>query len=68
MAGRTSQASRRRGASPRGTTNSRARQPAKKTTRATTRRRPAARPGPAVYIGRAIGALWMGLAHGVGWA
>ncbi|MGC1212149.1 MAG: DNA translocase FtsK 4TM domain-containing protein [Micromonospora sp.] len=68
MAGRTSQASRRRGASPRGTTNSRARQPAKKTTRATARRRPAARPGPAVYLGRAIGALWMGLAHGVGWA
>ncbi|SCL21751.1 DNA segregation ATPase FtsK/SpoIIIE, S-DNA-T family [Micromonospora rhizosphaerae] len=68
MAGRTSQASRRRGASPRGTTNSRARQPAKKTTRARARRRTAARPGPAVYIGRAVGALWMGLAHGVGWA
>ncbi len=28
----------------------------------------AARPGPAVYVGRAVGALWMGLAHGVGWA
>ncbi|MCI4064854.1 DNA translocase FtsK [Micromonospora sp. R77] len=68
MAGRTSQASRRRGASPRGTTNSRARQPAKKTTRAPARRRPAARPGPAVYVGRAVGAVWMGLAHGVGWA
>ncbi|MFJ6197164.1 DNA translocase FtsK 4TM domain-containing protein [Micromonospora sp. NPDC092111] len=68
MAGRTSQASRRRGASPRGTTNSRARQPAKKATRATPRRRPASRPGPAVYVGRAVGALWMGLAHGVGWA
>ncbi|MEV0809530.1 DNA translocase FtsK 4TM domain-containing protein [Micromonospora sp. NPDC050200] len=68
MAGRTSQASRRRGASPRGTTNSRARQPAKKATKATARRRPAARPGPAVYVGRAVGALWMGLAHGVGWA
>ncbi|MEU2612078.1 DNA translocase FtsK [Micromonospora sp. NPDC007271] len=68
MAGRTSQASRRRGASPRGTTNSRARQPAKKATRATPRRRAAARPGPAVYVGRAVGALWMGLAHGVGWA
>ena len=38
MAGRTSQASRRRGASPRGTTNSRARQPTKKATRATARR------------------------------
>ncbi|MGC5017778.1 DNA translocase FtsK [Micromonospora sp. DT47] len=68
MAGRTSQASRRRGASPRGSTNSRARQPAKKSTRASARRRSAARPGPAVYVGRAVGALWMGLAHGVGWA
>ncbi|MER7332403.1 MULTISPECIES: DNA translocase FtsK 4TM domain-containing protein [unclassified Micromonospora] len=68
MAGRTSQASRRRGASPRGTTNTRARQPAKKTTRATPRRRPAARPGPGLLVGRAVGALWMGLAHGVGWA
>jgi S-DNA-T family DNA segregation ATPase FtsK/SpoIIIE len=67
MAGRT-QASRRRGASPRGTTNSRGRQPAKKTTRAPARRRTAARPGPAGYLGRGIGALWMGLAHGVGWA
>ncbi|MFI7435040.1 FtsK/SpoIIIE family DNA translocase [Micromonospora haikouensis] len=68
MAGRTSQASRRRGASPRGTTNSRARQPAKKTTKAAPRRRTAPRPGPAVHVGRAIGAVWMGLAHGVGWA
>ncbi|MEV0426397.1 DNA translocase FtsK [Micromonospora sp. NPDC050495] len=68
MAGRTSQASRRRGASPRGTTNSRARQPAKKATRATARRRPAAGPGLAVYLGRAVGAVWMGLAHGLGWA
>jgi S-DNA-T family DNA segregation ATPase FtsK/SpoIIIE len=67
MAGRT-QASRRRGASPRGTTNSRGRQPAKKTTRAPARRRTTARPGPAGYLGRGIGALWMGLAHGVGWA
>ncbi|MFI7574919.1 DNA translocase FtsK [Micromonospora sp. NPDC049497] len=67
MAGRTSQASRRRGASPRGT-NSRARQPAKKTRASARRRTTAARPGPAVYVGRAVGALWMGLAHGVGWA
>ncbi|WP_406067271.1 DNA translocase FtsK [Micromonospora sp. NBC_01638] len=68
MAGRTPQASRRRGASPRGGTNSRVRQPAKKT-RAPVRRRTApARPGPAVYVGRAVGALWMGLAHGMGWA
>ncbi|MEU1589998.1 DNA translocase FtsK 4TM domain-containing protein [Micromonospora sp. NPDC005710] len=69
MAGRTSQASRRRGASPRGGSNSRARQPAKKTPRAPVRRRTTPqRPSPAVYVGRAVGALWMGLAHGMGWA
>ncbi|MEU7675825.1 DNA translocase FtsK [Micromonospora taraxaci] len=68
MAGRTSQASRRRGASPRGGTNSRARQPAKKTRAPVRRRTTPARPGPAVYVGRAVGALWMGLAHGMGWA
>ncbi|MET8232344.1 DNA translocase FtsK [Micromonospora sp. NPDC005298] len=68
MAGRTSQASRRRGASPRGGTNSRARQPAKKTRAPVRRRTTAARPGPAVYVGRAVGALWMGVAHGMGWA
>ncbi|MGC4787713.1 DNA translocase FtsK 4TM domain-containing protein [Micromonospora sp. DT178] len=68
MAGRTSQASRRRGASPRGTTNSRARQPAKKAGRAAPRRRPAARPGPGPMVGQAVRALWMGMAHGVGWA
>ncbi|SCL33433.1 DNA segregation ATPase FtsK/SpoIIIE, S-DNA-T family [Micromonospora pallida] len=67
MAGRTSQASRRRGASPRGTTNSRARQPAKKTRASTRSRRPAARPAPAAYLGRAFTSVWMGLAHGVGW-
>ena len=69
MAGRTSQASRRRGASPRGGTNSRARQPAKKTPGRRSGGAPRrARPGPAVYVGRAVGALWMGLAHGMGWA
>ncbi|MBQ1042261.1 DNA translocase FtsK [Micromonospora sp. C72] len=69
MAGRTSQASRRRGASPRGTTNNRARQPAKKTAARKTARRPARRgPGPAAFVGRAAGAVWMGLAHTVGWA
>ncbi|MEU4337471.1 DNA translocase FtsK [Micromonospora lupini] len=68
MAGRTSQASRRRGASPRGGTNSRARQPAKKTRAPVRRRTTPARPGPAVYVGRAVGAVWMGLAHGMGWA
>ncbi|MCX5070621.1 DNA translocase FtsK [Micromonospora lupini] len=68
MAGRTSQASRRRGASPRGGTNSRARQQAKKTRAPVRRRTTPARPGPAVYVGRAVGAVWMGLAHGMGWA
>ncbi|MEU8339344.1 FtsK/SpoIIIE family DNA translocase [Micromonospora tulbaghiae] len=68
MAGRTSQASRRRGASPRGTTNNRARQPAKKTAaRKPARRRPAPGPSPAAFVGRAVGAVWMGLAHTVGW-
>ncbi|WP_018253602.1 FtsK/SpoIIIE family DNA translocase [Salinispora mooreana] len=67
MAGRTSQASRRRGASPRGSTKNRARQPAKKP-RAAAKRRPPARTNPAGSVGRALGALWMGLAHGVGWS
>ncbi|OHX03654.1 DNA translocase FtsK [Micromonospora sp. WMMB235] len=68
MAGRTSQASRRRGASPRGTTNNRARQPAKKAAaRKSARRRPAPGPSPAAFVGRAVGAVWMGLAHTVGW-
>ncbi|ADU07291.1 cell division protein FtsK/SpoIIIE [Micromonospora sp. L5] len=68
MAGRTSQASRRRGASPRGTTNNRARQPAKKAAaRKPARRRPAPGPSPAAFVGRAVGAVWMGLAHTVGW-
>ncbi|MFG1736738.1 DNA translocase FtsK [Micromonospora chalcea] len=69
MAGRTSQASRRRGASPRGTTNNRARQPAKKAAARKPARRPARRgPAPAAFVGRAAGAVWMGLAHTVGWA
>ncbi|HEX6969061.1 MAG TPA: DNA translocase FtsK 4TM domain-containing protein, partial [Micromonosporaceae bacterium] len=72
MAGRTSPASRRRSASParsaagaRTRQTTRARQsPAR--TRPPARRRPT-RPGPAVLVGRAARALWMGLAHGVGW-
>lgn len=68
MAGRTSQASRRRGASPRGSTNNRARQPAKKAARKPARRRPARGPSPAAFVGGAVNALWMGLAHSVGWA
>ena len=66
MAGRTSQASRRRGGSTtRGATASRARTPARK--RPVARKRPG-RNSPAVLVGRAVGATWMGLAHGVGWA
>ncbi|HEX5540551.1 MAG TPA: DNA translocase FtsK 4TM domain-containing protein, partial [Micromonospora sp.] len=65
MAGRTSPASRRRGASSaRSAATARARQSPR--TRTPTRRR-ATRPGPAVLIGRAVRALWMGLAHAVGW-
>jgi DNA segregation ATPase FtsK/SpoIIIE, S-DNA-T family len=54
MAGRTSQASRRRGAATRGAS-------------ARARRRTGGG-GLASMVGRGIGALWMGLAHGVGWA
>jgi S-DNA-T family DNA segregation ATPase FtsK/SpoIIIE len=54
MAGRTSQASRRRTSARygRGRTSSRRRSPG---------------PGPVAVIGRGLGALWMGLAHGIGW-
>ncbi|MFB9234399.1 DNA translocase FtsK 4TM domain-containing protein [Plantactinospora siamensis] len=73
MAGRTSSTSRRRGASStRGAssrgrgTSARGRQPARgrSTARRTSR---TTRTSPAVHLGRAIGAVWMGLAHGVGW-
>ncbi|MEQ4303121.1 DNA translocase FtsK [Plantactinospora sp. B6F1] len=70
MAGRaSSQANRRRGGSTTrsgGTRagNTRARQSARG--RGAAARRPT-RPSPAAYVGRAIGATWMGLAHGVGW-
>ncbi|MFY1669257.1 DNA translocase FtsK [Plantactinospora sp. WMMB334] len=71
MAGRaSSQANRRRsgsttrsGASRAG--NTRGRQPARG--RAAAARRPT-RTSPAAYVGRAVGAMWMGLAHSVGWA
>ncbi|MCW6006134.1 DNA translocase FtsK [Micromonospora sp. CPCC 205371] len=64
MAGRTSSASRRRGATTtrgaaatRGTT-ARNRRPARRTTN----------PSIAVLAGRGIRAVWMGVAHSVGWA
>ncbi|MFI1989268.1 DNA translocase FtsK 4TM domain-containing protein [Actinoplanes sp. NPDC020271] len=77
MAGRTPPAGRGRAASSstRGAATTRARQPAarpaKKTT-AAARKRPAAKkvaPPPAIGPGvaRGVGALWMGLAHSVGW-
>ncbi|HWG99427.1 MAG TPA: DNA translocase FtsK [Pilimelia sp.] len=65
MAGRTSQASRRRGTPAARGASGRARQPAKG--RATPARRPSGR-SPAVAVGRAVGAVWMGVAHGIGWA
>jgi S-DNA-T family DNA segregation ATPase FtsK/SpoIIIE len=70
MAGRTSPASRRRAASSkRGAAPARARPSSRQPTRtrAATARR-ATGPGPAAAVGRAVGALWMGLAHSVGWA
>ena len=78
MAGRTPPASRGRAASSsRGAGTTRARQPARKPARKSTRR--PARRAPvrtrtslgailAAGLGRSIGVLWMGLAHGVGWA
>src|SRR5438309_5683769 len=51
MAGRTSQASRRRGTSP-------GRRLAARVART---------PGPLDVLGRLLWLLWMGLAHGVGW-
>nr|WP_221378667.1 DNA translocase FtsK 4TM domain-containing protein [Actinoplanes polyasparticus] len=80
MAGRTSPASRGRAASTtRGAATNRARQPARQPARKTpprkaTRPRSAARARPsmgsavATGVGRGLGALWMGLAHSVGWA
>ncbi|MEJ3749372.1 DNA translocase FtsK 4TM domain-containing protein [Actinomycetes bacterium KLBMP 9797] len=56
MAGRTSSASRRRATSSRGATT-RARRPARRT----------AGPGLAILLGRGTRAVWMGLAHSVGW-
>jgi S-DNA-T family DNA segregation ATPase FtsK/SpoIIIE len=62
MAGRTSQASRRRSSTTTRGGSGRTRNGSR-----TTRRRTAG-PGPVAVIGRGIGALWMGVAHGVGWA
>ncbi|MEV0897378.1 DNA translocase FtsK [Actinoplanes sp. NPDC049802] len=75
MAGRTPPAGRSRAASStRGAAVNRARQPARKATgkttaRKTPTRRPAVRKQPAVGPGlaRGVGALWTGLAGGVGW-
>ncbi len=81
MAGRTPPASRGRAASTtRGAASTRARKstaatrktPAKPVKRAPRRpaprpRRPAG-PGLGTLVGRGVGTLWMGVAHGVGWA
>jgi S-DNA-T family DNA segregation ATPase FtsK/SpoIIIE len=77
MAGRTPPASRRRAASKsRGVAPTRARQPARqparKTTRARARRPVRQRTGFGTVLvnslGKGVGALWMGVAHSVGWA
>ncbi|MEV4416206.1 DNA translocase FtsK 4TM domain-containing protein [Catellatospora sp. NPDC049609] len=71
MAGRTSQPSRRRAATPTKATAARTRQTA-------ARRAPARRPrarvrrsrftaNPVALLGRMLGAIWMAAAHGVGW-
>ncbi|GAA4702682.1 DNA translocase FtsK 4TM domain-containing protein [Phytohabitans rumicis] len=61
MAGRTTQASRRRGATTTRAASARARQ----TARSRARRSNGA--GLAVLAGRAVGAVWMGVAHSIGW-
>jgi S-DNA-T family DNA segregation ATPase FtsK/SpoIIIE len=78
MAGRTPPASRGRAASTsRGAATNRARQPARKAARQPARRparRPVRKARPSVGaalasgVGRGLGALWMGVAHSVGWA
>src|SRR5215471_11024472 len=74
MAGRTPPASRGRATSTRGAATTRARKAAPRKAAAPARRRPSAsraRPsmGAAVAggLGRGVGALWMGVAHSVGW-
>ena len=66
MAGRTSQASARRGASSRSSATGRARQPAKKSTTAA-RRRPVKKSQPSGAV-RAARSVWMGVARSVGWS
>jgi len=66
MPGRTTQSSRRRSPAPRrATTPTRGRATGTTRARSTYRRRQPS--GLAVLVGRAGGALWMGLAHSVGW-
>jgi len=60
MAGRTTQASRRRGASTARAASGRARQSSR------TRRRSSSA-GVPILLGRGVRAVWMGLAHSVGW-
>ncbi|HEV8174411.1 MAG TPA: DNA translocase FtsK 4TM domain-containing protein [Actinoplanes sp.] len=73
MAGRTPPASRGRAASTsRGAATTRAYQPARRPRRPNARarsvsRRPSIGSVVATSIGRGVGALWMGLAHSVGW-
>ncbi|ASW54092.1 DNA translocase FtsK [Plantactinospora sp. KBS50] len=70
MAGRTPSTSRRRGASSTRGASSRGRNTRQPTRGRSTARRPARknRPGLGATLLRGLGALWMALAHGVGWA
>ncbi|HYN97928.1 MAG TPA: DNA translocase FtsK [Pilimelia sp.] len=64
MAGRTLKASRR----PTRGSAARNRQPARPRAGTTSRRTPRrTTASPAAVVGRAVGAVWMGVAHGVGW-
>src|SRR4051794_2929455 len=68
MAGRTPPASRRRAApTKRAAATSRARQPARRPARPVRRARPSMGAALATGVGRGLGAVWMGMAHGVGW-
>src|SRR3954470_11201998 len=68
MAGRTPPASRRRAApTKRAAATLRARQPARRPARPVRRARPSMGAALATGVGRGLGALWMGVAHSVGW-
>ncbi|MBV1848564.1 DNA translocase FtsK [Catellatospora tritici] len=72
MAGRTSSSSRRRAATPTKATAARTRQagrnaPARRPAARSRARRPRLTVNPVALVGRGLGAIWMAVAHGVGW-